>query len=219
MVKFHVFTPVVDEFISLFEQHDNIRWKKIWKVNGKTIGVYFIEEFPSIFSAESVLLNIIFDHDKDEEYCQIWLEPFGTGVVLSDKTMKEIIRSIGNIAMSNKWKFERVVARFGGDTCPYCKATYRYNQDPNSRTTLRTCQNCGKEYDTDVPREVEKEWGDIRIKPTTCPYCKAEYFYKRKHIQDDNTVACQNCGESFVLDIDDWTKYSYEWYQEDDDIQ
>ena len=214
-MKFHIFTPVVDEFISLLQQQENIRWKKVWIINGKTIGVFFIEVFPLTLSAESALVNIVIDHDVDEKYCQIWIEPFGTGMVAPDKTMKEIIRGIGNIAMRNKWHFERIATKYGGDTCPYCKATYRYRQESDSRTSIRICQNCGKEFDTDVPLEIEKEWGDIRFRRSQCPYCKAAYIYKKKHIQDDGMVVCQNCGESFVLQIDDWTKYSYEWYQDD----
>ena len=216
MVKFHVFTPVVDEFISLIEQQKNIRWRKVWIINGKTIGVYFIEVFPITLSAESALVNVVIDHDEDEKYCQIWIEPFGTVMAAPDKTMKEIIRGIGNIAMSHEWHFERIPTKYGGDTCPHCKATYRYKEESDQHTSTRTCQNCGKEYDTDVPLEIEKEWGDIRFKRAPCPYCKAAYVYKKMHIQDDGMVVCQNCGESFLLQIDDWTKYSYEWYQDDD---
>ncbi|MFW9808910.1 MAG: hypothetical protein ACFFE6_05975 [Candidatus Thorarchaeota archaeon] len=216
MVKYQVFTPRADEFISLLEQQKNIKWKKVWYISGKTIGVYLIEEFPLTLSAESAMLSVIIEHDQDEEYCQIWIEPFGTGMVSPDKRMKELVRGIGNIAMKNEWEFERIVIKYGGNTCPHCNATYKYKQDPESRTAIRTCQNCGMEFDSDVPLDVEKEWGDVRVRRSLCPYCKAAYFYKKKHIQDDGIVVCQNCGESFVLQIDDWTKYSYDWYQDED---
>ena len=111
MVKFHIFTPIVDEFISLVENQKNIRWKKVWNLSGKTIGVYFLEVFPSSLSAESALLNVVIDHDTDEKYCQIWIEPFGTGIASPDKTMKEIIRGIGNIAMSHEWHFEGIPSK------------------------------------------------------------------------------------------------------------
>ena len=216
MVKFHVYTPAVDEFISLFDQQKTIRWKKVWKINGKTIGVYFIEVFPMTLSADSALLNIVVEHDQEEKYCQIWIEPFGTGMASPDKTMKELIRGIGKISMSNEWKFERIPTKYGGDTCPHCKASYRYKGESDQPT--RTCQNCGKQFDVEEPIEVERERGDIRYRRSPCPYCKASYIYKKDHLQDDGMVVCQNCGESFLLQIDDWTKYSYEWYQEDDEF-
>ena len=216
MVKFHVYTPAVDEFISLFDQQKTIRWKKVWKINGKTIGVYFIEVFPMTLSADSALLNIVVEHDQEEKYCQIWIEPFGTGMTSPDKTMKELIRGIGKISMSNEWKFERIPTKYGGNTCPHCKATYRYKDESDQQT--RTCQNCGKQFDVEEPIEVERERGDVRYRRSPCPYCQSVYIYKKKHIQDDGMVVCQNCGESFLLQIDDWTKYSYEWYQDDDEF-
>jgi transposase-like protein len=215
MVTFQIHTPLVDEFISLIEQQKSIRWKKVWNIGGKTIGVYFIEVFPVTLSAESALINVVIEHDQEEKICQIWIEPFGTGMASPDKTMKELIRGIGNISMNNKWQFERMATKYGGDTCPHCKATYRYKEETNQHTSTRICQNCGKQFDVDEPVEVDQERGDIRYRKTSCPYCKAAYIYKKKHIQDDGMVICQNCGESFVLQIDDWTRYSYEWYQDD----
>lgn len=212
MVKFHIFTPIVDEFILLLENQKTIRWKKVWNINGKTIAVYFLEVFPITLSAESALINVVIDHDQNEKYCQIWIEPFGTGIVAPDRTMKEIIRGIGKIAMSNKWKFERIPTRYGGNTCPHCKATYKYKDEPGQH--IKICQNCGKEFGTDVPLETEDDRGDIRFRRTPCPYCNAAYIYKEKQIQENGMVVCQNCGESFVLQIDDWTRYSYEWYQD-----
>jgi len=215
MVKFRIITPAVEEFIFLLEQQKNIRWKKIWFINGKTIGVFFIEVFASI-SADSALLNIVIEHNQQEKYCQIWIEPFGTGMASPDKAMKEIIRGIGDISMSNKWHFERVTAKYGGDTCPHCKATYRYKDELDQHTSTRTCQNCEKQFDVEEPTETEKTKGDIRYRRAACPYCEATYTYKKKHIQENGMVVCQNCGESFVLQIDDWTRYSYDWYQEEE---
>ena len=63
---------------------------------------------------------------------------------------------------------------------------------------------------------TEKAKGDIRYRRAACPYCEATYTYKKKHIQENGMVVCQNCGESFVLQIDDWTRYSYDWYQEEE---
>jgi transposase-like protein len=216
MVKFRIITPVVEEFIFLLEQQEGIRWKKIWYINGKTIGVFFIEVFSSL-SADSALLNIVIDHDQKEKRCQIWIEPFGTGIASPDKAMKEIIRAIGNISMSNEWHFERLPTKYGGNTCPYCKATYRYKKELNQQSSTRTCQNCGKQFEVEEPIETEGEQGDIRSRRMPCPYCEATYTYKKKHIQENGMVVCQNCGESFVLQIDDWTRYSYDWYQEEEE--
>jgi hypothetical protein len=81
MAKFHIFTPSVEEFISLLEQQKNIRWKKVWYFEEKIIGVYFIEVFPTTLSAESALLNVVVEYDQKENFCQIWIEPFGTGYI------------------------------------------------------------------------------------------------------------------------------------------
>ncbi len=217
MVKLHVVTPTIEEFISLLKKYETIRWSKIWHIGQRTIGVYFIEIIHPM-SMDSALLNVVIDHDKEEKNCLIWIEPFGTRMHSPDKTMREIIRGIGNIAMSNGWHFERLLTKYRGDTCPHCNATYRYKSELDQHTSTRTCQNCGKQFDSDEPIEGEKERGQIRFRQTPCPYCEATYTYRKKHIQDNNTVVCQNCGESFVLQIDDWTRYSYEWYQEEDDI-
>jgi transcription elongation factor Elf1 len=217
MVKFHVFTPTVEEFISFFDQQKNIRWKKVWNLNERTIGVYFIEVFSTSYSVESALINIIIDLDQKEELCQIWFEPFGMGMVSPDKAMRDLIHDIGHIASQNKWHFERVPTAYRGDTCPHCNATYVYKDADSQRSTTRTCQNCGKQFDVEEPSDVEKEWGEIRLRRTRCPYCEAVYTYKKSHLQEDGTVVCQNCEGTFVLQIDDWTRYSYEWYQDDDD--
>lgn len=217
MVKLHVVTPTIEEFISLLKKQEHIRWSKLWYIDNRTIGVYFIEIIHS-YSMDSALLNIVIDHDKEEKNCKIWIEPFGTGMHSPDKSMREIIRGIGNIAMSNGWHFKRLHTTYGGDTCPHCNASYRYKSELNQHTSTRTCQNCGKQFDLDKPIEVEIERGQIRYKRTPCPWCEAAYTYRKKHMQDDNSVVCQNCGESFVLQIGDWSRYSYEWYQEDDDI-
>ncbi|MFX1580536.1 MAG: hypothetical protein ACFFBJ_12875 [Promethearchaeota archaeon] len=218
MVQFHIFTPSVNEFISLIEQQKNIRWKKVWYVEEKIIGVYFIEVIPSRFSTESALLNIVIEHDQKEKFCQIWIEPFGIGHVSPDRKMMDLIHSIGYIATSNDWRFERVPISYRGDTCPHCNATYVYEEAESLETTKRVCQNCGKQFDIDEPRDAEREWGEIRYRRTPCPYCKAVYLYNKSHLREDGTVVCQNCGGIFLLPIDDWTRYSYEWYQEDSDI-
>jgi len=217
MVKFHIFTPVVDEFISLIEQQKNIRWKKVWNINGRTIGVYFIEVFTGTLSSESALFSVVIDHDQEEKYCQIWIESFATGMFSPDKILKEMIRGIGNIAMNNAWRFERIPEKYSGDTCPHCKAVYRYKKNLHQYTSIRICQNCGKQFDVEEPTETERARGDIRYRRAACPYCEATYTYKKKHIQENGMVVCQNCGESFLLQIDDWTRYSYDWYQEEEE--
>lgn len=218
MVKFHIFTPTVEEFISFFDQQKNIRWKKVWYIGEKTIGVFFIEVFPNPLSVESMLVNVVFEHDKKEEFCQMWFEPFGTGVGSPDQTMRNLVHGVGQIASNNKWYFERVPTAYRGDTCPHCNATYVYKEIDSSRSTTRTCQNCGKQFDVEEPLDIEKEWGDIRFRRTRCPFCEAVYTYKESHLQEDGTVICQNCEGSFVLQIDDWTRYSYEWYQDNNEV-
>ena len=74
MVKFQIFTPSVEEIISLMEQQKNIRWKKVWYIEERTIGVYIIEVFVSTLSAESALLNVVIEHDQKENFYQIWID-------------------------------------------------------------------------------------------------------------------------------------------------
>jgi uncharacterized Zn-finger protein len=35
-----------------------------------------------------------------------------------------------------------------------------------------------------------------------CPYCQAIYYYSEEKIDENGTVICQNCAESFLLDRD-----------------
>lgn len=217
MVKFHIFAPRVDEFISFLEEQKNIRWKKIWYVDKTTIGVYFIEVFPSTLSAESALLNVVIEHDQNENFCQIWIEPFGIGYVSPDRKMRNLIHNIGHIATTNHWRFERVPTSYRGDTCPHCKATYVYEEAEALGTSTRVCQNCGKRFDANEPPEMAREGGEARYKRTPCPYCNAVYLYNESHLREDGTVICQNCNEPFLLPIDDLTRYSYDWYQDNDE--
>ncbi len=217
MAKFNIFTPNVEEFLSLVEKEKTIRWKKIWYVSEKTIAVFFIEVFQSSLSTESALLNVVIEHDQKENFCQIWIEPFGTGYVSPDRKMRDLVHGIGHIATVNKWRFERVPASYKGDTCPHCKATYVYEEAEGLETSTRVCQNCGKQFYADELQDVERERGEIRYRRTPCPYCNAIYTYRKTHLKEDGTVVCQNCEGSFLLPIDDWTRYSYDWYQESDD--
>jgi hypothetical protein len=43
----------------------------------------------------------------------------------------------------------------------------------------------------------EKQPGRISAR---CPFCGAYYVYTRSHLQSDNSVICQNCNKSFILD-------------------
>ncbi|MFW9975550.1 MAG: hypothetical protein ACFFDQ_09815, partial [Candidatus Thorarchaeota archaeon] len=149
---------------------------------------------------------------------QIWIEPFGTGYASPDRKMRDLIHSIGHIATENNWRFERVPTLYRGDTCPHCKATYVYDKARSMRTTTRVCQNCGKQFGPHEHIETEREWGEVRNRRTPCPYCNAAYLYNKSHLRDDGTVMCQNCGSIFQLPIDDWTQYSYDWYQEDNEM-
>lgn len=218
MVKFNIFTPAAEDFIFLLEQEKNIIWKRTWNIGEKTIGVFFIEVFSTSVSADSALLNVVVEHDKKENICQIWIEPFGTAYSSPDRKMRDLIQNIGHIATKYNWRFERVPTSYRGNTCPYCNATYVYDRAKSMGTTTRVCQNCGKQFDPHEPIETKREWGEIRNRRTPCPYCNAAYLYNKSHLREDGTVICQNCGSIFQLPIDDWTQYSYDWYQEDNEM-
>jgi len=119
-----------------------------------------------------------------------------------------------SLARTHGWKYEEPPPHYSGTKCPFCGAIYTYEVVRDGTLTTVICQNCAKEFELGEHREHAIKRPPTEYKGTNCPYCKAVYVYKERHLREDFTVICQNCGE--VIQLDPEIRCSFKLYADDE---
>ena len=141
--------PDVDDIIRLLKKEHGADYARIWRINGRTIGVFSFER--SGLATHSGYVNLItLDHDESTETCDITIIGAGGGVSLWEMGDSGIgaVDDLVNLAKERNWpiNIEKAKIKSRGSQCPKCGAGYVYSEDKIEEDGSVACQNCGTRF-------------------------------------------------------------------------
>jgi predicted Zn finger-like uncharacterized protein len=146
-------SPDVEEVIKLLKQRHGADYSRIWKIDGRTIGVFSFERSGVLTSSGYVNL-ITLDHDRSSDECEVTIIGAGGGMqsLISaaeiGDPVAEPVADLVRLAEDRNWSIEVTTAKIKsrGNECPSCHASYVYHEGKISIDGLVMCQNCGKPF-------------------------------------------------------------------------
>lgn len=212
----------IEKILKLLREQGTIEWSRTWPMIDGLLAM--IIRKPSGSTHYSVPFPTLFEYQESNKICHVHAFPEysslthardGTAAYEGAWTAWRDLRSeMISLARIHGWKYEEPPPHYNGTKCPFCGAIYKYEVVRDGTLITVICQNCGKEFELDEPREHTIKHLPTEYKGTKCPYCKAVYVYKERHLREDSTVICQNCAEAIQLDPE--VRYSYGLYADDE---
>jgi predicted Zn finger-like uncharacterized protein len=145
--------PDVEDIISLLKKKHGADYARIWRIDGRTLGVFSFERSGLVTQAGYVNL-ITLDHDKSTDTCDITIIGAGGGfpsfVSLAEMGSSGVgaVDDLENLAKERNWSIKIGIAKIKnrGSSCPNCTAAYVYSEDKISDDGSVACQNCGTRF-------------------------------------------------------------------------
>jgi predicted Zn finger-like uncharacterized protein len=142
-----------EDIVRLLKKSHGADYSRIWRIDGRTIGVFSFERGGLVTYAGYVNL-VTLDHDRSTELCDITIIGAGGGVpsILSlwemDDSGIDAVDDLVKLAKERNWPIETSVAeiKFRGTPCPKCSAAYVYSEDKIDADGTVSCQNCGTRF-------------------------------------------------------------------------
>ncbi|MBY8997518.1 MAG: hypothetical protein KGD60_07290 [Candidatus Thorarchaeota archaeon] len=143
----------VEDIISLLKKKHGADYARIWRIDGRTIGVFSFER--SGLATQAGYVNLItLDHDIITENCDITIIGAGGGFP-SLISLAELgdsgagpVADLVNLAKERNWPInvERAKIKSRGSPCSKCGAAYVYSEDKIEEDRSVACQNCGTRF-------------------------------------------------------------------------
>ncbi|MDH4213210.1 MAG: zinc-ribbon domain-containing protein [Candidatus Thorarchaeota archaeon] len=140
-----------EDIIRLLQEEHGADYSRIWRIDGRTIGVFSFE-WTGVFAGYVSLITL--DHDKILEKCEVTIIGSGGGipsldsVVGSDDPGKRAVKDLANLANERGWEISIEMAKIKsrGTQCPNCGSAYVYSKEKIKADGSVVCQNCGKRF-------------------------------------------------------------------------
>jgi len=151
--KVMIQSPDVEEVIKLLKRNHGADYSRIWKIDGRTIGVFSFERSGVLTSAGYVNL-ITLDHDRSSDECEVTVIGAGGGwqslisaAEIGDPGAKPVADLV-RLAEDRNWPIEvsKATIKSRGSECPKCHSSYVYRDDQKDVDGTVSCQNCGKPF-------------------------------------------------------------------------
>jgi DNA-directed RNA polymerase subunit RPC12/RpoP len=145
--------PDPEKIISLLKQSHGADYSRVWRINGRTIGVFSFERSGLVTFAGYVNL-ITLDYDKTTEKCDVTIIGAGGGIP-SLASMAELgvlgkgpVNDLMGLAKQQGWEIQVEEAKIEsrGSICPKCGSIYVYPEDKIGKDGSVVCQNCGGKF-------------------------------------------------------------------------
>ncbi|MFW9769746.1 MAG: hypothetical protein ACFFEM_13070 [Candidatus Thorarchaeota archaeon] len=152
--KVMIQNPDVEEVIRLLKQKHGADYSKIWKIDGRTIGVFSFERSGVLTSSGYVNL-ITLDHDKSSEKCEVTIIGAGGGMqhLISAAEIGDSgtqpVQDLIRLAEDRGWSIDvsKTNVKSRGSECPNCHSSYVYPPEKVKEGGVVSCQNCGKSFE------------------------------------------------------------------------
>lgn len=212
----------IEKILKILREQGRVEWSRTWPTIDGLLAV-IIRKLGGP-TDNSVPFLTLLEYRESNKVCHIYGFPeyssltharYGTAAYEGAWTAWRGLRSaMISLARIHGWKYEEPPPHYSGTKCPFCGAIYSYKVVRDGTLITVTCQNCGKEFELDKHREHTVKHPPTEYRGTKCPYCKAVYVYKERHLRKNFTVICQNCGE--VIQLDPEIRYSFRLYADDE---
>jgi transcription elongation factor Elf1 len=212
VTKIYIKTKDVSSLIGKLAELPKLEWSKVWSIDLRTIGIF---TFEFSYGEHIGAVNVVVEHNSKSNEGFVWIESYGSAYSPTASGARRLLETVGHTILSEKGHFEVLKTVYKGEKCPHCEAVYKYLDSVRADDGSLVCQNCGKDFRPELPTREEAISRAEPLENVSCPFCSVSYVYKARHIQEDGTVDCQNCGMNFPLEIDDTIKYSHRFYAED----
>ncbi len=141
----------MEEIIKLLKKKHGADYSKIWRIDGRIIGVFSFERSGVLTSSGFVNL-ITLDHDETSKKCEVTIIGAGGGMQHLISAMEigdpgaAPVSDLVRLAKDRNWPINVKTAKIKsrGDECPNCHSSYVYPDEMVKANGMVSCQNCGK---------------------------------------------------------------------------
>jgi predicted Zn finger-like uncharacterized protein len=143
--------PDAEDIIKLFKQKHGPDYSRVWRIDGRTIGVFSFERSGTPFPFGVYVSLITLEHDKASERCDITILGAGgsmIGVAELDPPRAGPVPDLVRMARERGWEIhiEEAKIKSRGSQCPNCGSAYVYSKEKIQADGSVVCQNCGKPF-------------------------------------------------------------------------